>query len=44
MSQTLRGTAGHWPWLLAAFALTLPPLLLCMLRCNMPRNSPRLRL
>lgn len=32
MGDTLRATIDRWPWLLAGFALCLPPLLGCMAR------------
>jgi uncharacterized protein (TIRG00374 family) len=32
MTQTLRATAGNWPWLLAAIVVMLAPMILCMLR------------
>jgi uncharacterized protein (TIRG00374 family) len=32
MGETLRVTAAHWLWLLAAFLLCIPPLFLCILR------------
>ena len=32
LGNTLKATANEWPWLLAGFALCLPPLLLCMAR------------
>ena len=35
LGDTAKATAGHWPWLLAGFALCLPPLLACMARWKM---------
>ena len=44
MSQTLRGTAANLPWLIAAFLLTLPPLLISMLRWKLILDAQEMRL
>jgi uncharacterized protein (TIRG00374 family) len=44
MGETLRCTAGHWPWLLAAFLLCLPPLFLCVLRWKLILDAQGMRL
>lgn len=44
LGQTLRGTAAHWPWLLAAFLLTLPPMLMTMHRWKLILDAQRMRL
>jgi uncharacterized membrane protein YbhN (UPF0104 family) len=44
MGQTLRGTAGHWPWLLAAFLVCIPPLFLCIVRWKLILDAQEMKL
>lgn len=44
LGQTLRSCAGQWYWLAAAAALTLVPLLLCMIRWRIILDAQGMRL
>jgi uncharacterized protein (TIRG00374 family) len=44
MGQTLHNTAGHWPWVAAAFVITLPPQLMSMFRWKLILDAQGMRL
>jgi len=43
-ADTLRQAAGHWPWMIGAFALTLPPILMCMARWKLILDAQGMRI